>query len=52
MWCVGIMILACSKVVMDDFEQKWSPIVAEDGQIAKSCVKAHKNIGDLYVMVG
>ena len=20
---------------MDDFEQKWSPIVAEDGQIAK-----------------
>ena len=35
-----------SKVVMDDFEQKWSPIVAEDGQIAKSCVKAHKNIGD------
>ena len=24
-----------SKVVMDDFERKWSPIVAKDGQIAK-----------------
>ena len=24
-----------SKVVMDDFEQTWSPIVVEDGQIAK-----------------
>ena len=24
-----------NEVVMDDFEQKWSPIVVEDGQIAK-----------------
>ena len=31
-----------SKVVMDDFEQKWSPIVAEDGQIAKKRATLHE----------